>query len=46
MNNFITGNRRIGREALFESNGFDPFFNVNTPEDLARAEAMIAEFDL
>ena len=27
-----------GREAAFPSEGFDPFFNVNTPEDLARAE--------
>lgn len=25
---------------------FDPFFNVNTPEDLKNAEAMIAEYDL
>ena len=31
-----------GREALFEAEPFDPFFNVNTPEDLARAEALIA----
>lgn len=30
-----------GREALFPADGFDPFFNVNTPDDLARAEAMI-----
>ncbi|MEP2028567.1 MAG: molybdenum cofactor guanylyltransferase MobA [Paracoccaceae bacterium] len=30
-----------GRQALFESNGFDPFFNVNTPEDLAVAQAMM-----
>lgn len=29
-----------GREALFEAEPFDPFFNVNTPEDLARAEKM------
>ncbi|MBT8154898.1 molybdenum cofactor guanylyltransferase MobA [Epibacterium ulvae] len=28
-----------GREALFEAAPFDPFFNVNTPEDLKRAEA-------
>jgi len=28
-----------GREALFDMPG-DPFFNVNTPEDLARARAM------
>lgn len=30
-----------GREAVFPVTGFDPFFNVNTPEDLARAEAML-----
>ncbi|MEX0348803.1 MAG: molybdenum cofactor guanylyltransferase MobA [Paracoccaceae bacterium] len=30
-----------GREALFEANGIDPFFNVNTPGDLARAEQML-----
>ena len=30
-----------GREALFPVHGADPFFNVNTPEDLARAEALI-----
>ena len=30
-----------GREALFPVTSFDPFFNVNTPEDLARAEAML-----
>ncbi|MBU2959226.1 molybdenum cofactor guanylyltransferase MobA [Citreicella sp. C3M06] len=27
-------------EALFPVGPFDPFFNVNTPEDLARAEAL------
>lgn len=27
-------------EALFSAEPFDPFFNVNTPEDLARAEAL------
>ncbi len=26
--------------AVFETAPFDPFFNINTPEDLARAEAM------
>lgn len=31
-----------GREALFEAKPFDPFFNVNTPEDLQRAEALMA----
>ncbi len=30
-----------GREALFPSAPFDPFFNVNTPEDLAQAEALL-----
>lgn len=30
-----------GREALFPVSGFDPFFNVNTPDDLARAEALL-----
>ncbi|MCT4369384.1 molybdenum cofactor guanylyltransferase MobA [Yangia mangrovi] len=27
-------------EALFPAEPFDPFFNVNTPEDLARAQAL------
>ena len=27
--------------AQFPAAGFDPFFNVNTPEDLAQAEAML-----
>jgi len=27
--------------AVFDSQPFDPFFNVNTPEDLARAEALL-----
>lgn len=30
-----------GREALFPVTTFDPFFNVNTPEDLTRAEALL-----
>ena len=30
----------------FSATPFDPFFNVNTPEDMAKAEAMIAEYDL
>ena len=29
-----------GREAVFPTDAGDPFFNVNTPEDLAAAEAM------
>ncbi|MEX0301798.1 MAG: molybdenum cofactor guanylyltransferase MobA, partial [Leisingera sp.] len=28
-----------GREAMFEAEPFDPFFNINTPDDLAKAEA-------
>ena len=31
-----------GREALFDIPG-DPFFNVNTPEDLARAQALMKD---
>ncbi len=30
-----------GREALFPSEGFDPFFNVNTPDDLVQAEELL-----
>ena len=30
-----------GREAVFETDNGDPFFNVNTPEDLDAAEAMV-----
>ncbi len=30
-----------GREALFPAGAVDPFFNVNTPGDLARAEALL-----
>ncbi|MEX0339309.1 MAG: molybdenum cofactor guanylyltransferase MobA [Arenibacterium sp.] len=29
-----------GREAVFPADGFDPFFNINTPEDLALAEEL------
>ena len=29
-----------GREAVFDDGG-DPFFNVNSPEDLATAQAML-----
>ncbi|WP_299662841.1 molybdenum cofactor guanylyltransferase MobA [uncultured Ruegeria sp.] len=32
-----------GREALFSAEPFDPFFNVNTPEDLARAETLLEQ---
>ncbi len=30
-----------GREAVFESVGQDPFFNINTPEDLATARRLV-----
>ncbi len=30
-----------GREAVFESAGQDPFFNINTPEDLATARRLV-----
>ncbi|WP_418595129.1 molybdenum cofactor guanylyltransferase MobA [Ponticoccus sp. (in: a-proteobacteria)] len=33
--------RHGGRETVFPAAGFDPFFNINTPEDLSRAEAML-----
>ncbi|MBY6056215.1 molybdenum cofactor guanylyltransferase MobA [Leisingera daeponensis] len=33
--------RHGGRETLFEADPFDPFFNINTPEDLAKAEALL-----
>jgi molybdopterin-guanine dinucleotide biosynthesis protein A len=29
------------REAMFPNDPFDPFFNVNTPDDLARAEEFL-----
>ncbi|MHA6644989.1 molybdenum cofactor guanylyltransferase MobA [Mesorhizobium sp. A623] len=29
--------------ALFAASPFDPFFNVNTPQDMARAEAILRE---
>ncbi len=37
----IWTDRHGGREALFEATPFDPFFNVNTPEDLKRAEELL-----
>ena len=30
-----------GREAIFEADGSDPFFNINTPEDLAVARGLV-----
>lgn len=35
--------RHEGREAVFPVGNVDPFFNVNTPEDLTRAQALLAE---
>ena len=50
-NTLATGLRKVvlwtdrhgGREALFSPNGTEPFFNVNTPGDLAVAEEMVAQ---
>lgn len=44
------GMRKVGawaeskgaRRATFEDTPFDPFFNINTPDDLARAEQLLA----
>ena len=33
--------QHAGREALFETNGIDPFFNVNTPDDLIAAQSAL-----
>lgn len=33
--------RHAGREVVFPTDAGDPFFNVNTPEDLEAAEAMV-----
>ena len=30
----------------FQNEPLDPFFNVNTPDDMAQAEKMLAEYDL
>ncbi len=35
--------QHAGREALFPVGPFDPFFNVNTPDDLIRAKAMLEQ---
>ncbi|MBO9445646.1 molybdenum cofactor guanylyltransferase MobA [Ruegeria sp. R14_0] len=32
-----------GREALFPAEPFDPFFNVNTPDDLTRAQQLLEQ---
>ncbi|WP_171211742.1 molybdenum cofactor guanylyltransferase MobA [Ruegeria sp. HKCCA5426] len=35
--------QHAGREALFPVDPFDPFFNVNTPDDLDRAQKLLAQ---
>ena len=35
--------RQNGREALFSGYGLDPFFNVNTPEDLVKAASLLKD---
>ena len=37
--------RHGAAQAMFEAGPFDPFFNVNTPEDLAAAQAMLERLD-
>nr|WP_284438328.1 molybdenum cofactor guanylyltransferase MobA [Thalassococcus arenae] len=37
----IWTDRHDGREQVFPTDAGDPFFNVNTPQDLAEAEAMV-----
>lgn len=32
-------------EIVFQFDGGDPFFNVNTPEDMIKAQGMLKEFD-
>lgn len=34
--------RHNAGQAVFPVHGFDPFFNVNTPQDLARAEELLS----
>jgi len=36
------GDRHGVAQAVFEIDGFDPFFNINTAEDLERAQAMLS----
>ncbi len=35
-----------GREAIFEAEEIDPFFNVNTPEDLLQAQGLLQKEDV
>ena len=34
-----------GREAIFETDSVDPFFNVNTPDDLLEAQGLLQNHD-
>ena len=36
-------NRYLLHEIVYDTGGGDPFFNINTPDDLAAAEAMVAD---
>lgn len=36
-------NRHGAADAMFPNSDYDPFFNINHPEDLQKAEAMLAE---
>lgn len=38
--------RHGGREAQFDVGRFDPFFNINSPQDMALAESLLAGGDL
>lgn len=37
----LWSDKHEGREAVFPVTSFDPFFNVNTPDDLAKAKAIL-----
>lgn len=37
----IWTDRHGGKEAMFDAGGRDPFFNVNTPDDLRKAEKLL-----
>jgi molybdopterin-guanine dinucleotide biosynthesis protein A len=38
----LWASRHGAATALFEADAVDPFFNVNTPQDMARAQALLA----
>ena len=41
----IWTDQHAGREAIFETDGVDPFFNVNTPDDLLEAQGLLQNQD-